>query len=82
MSNDRQQQQEGGRMKQYQVFESEGGYRFAGSIWAGGPVLDSSPWYETKAEANAASDAQRERDAQWLQEEMDRLGLAEADLCA
>ena len=67
-------------MKQYEVFASEGGYRYAGAIWAGGPILDSSPWFKSEAEAKDASDAQRERDAQWLADELDRLGLTEADL--
>jgi hypothetical protein len=67
-------------MKQYDVFASEGGYRYAGAIWAGGPVIDASPWFATADEAKSASDAQRKLDAQWLQEELDRLGLTEADL--
>lgn len=67
-------------MKQYEVFRSEGGYRYAGAICANGPILDSSPWFKTEKEAKAASDAQRARDKKWLQDEMERLGLTEDDL--
>lgn len=40
-------------MKQYDIFESEGGYRVAGDIHAGGPVMRLSPWRKTRREAEA-----------------------------
>ena len=42
-------------MKKYEVFASEGGYRFAGGVYAGGPVIESSPWFKTKAAATKAA---------------------------
>ncbi|HBS60896.1 MAG TPA: hypothetical protein DEA44_16740 [Firmicutes bacterium] len=41
-------------MKQGDIYKSEGGYRIAWVIWAGGPVISSSPWYSTFEEAQAA----------------------------
>lgn len=38
-------------MKVYDVFASEGGYRVCGAVWAGCPVIDSSPWFATREEA-------------------------------
>lgn len=40
-------------MKQYDIFESEGGYRVAGDIHAGGPVMSASPWRKTRRGAEA-----------------------------
>ena len=40
-------------MKQYDIFESEGGYRVAGDIHAGGPVMRLSPWRKTRRGAEA-----------------------------
>ena len=49
-------------MKLYEVFSSEGGYRFAGGIWAGFPIIDQSPWFATEEEARRAAKEQKERD--------------------
>ena len=42
-------------MTQYEVFKSEGGYRVAGEIVNGGPVMKKSPWYATKKSAICAA---------------------------
>jgi len=46
-------------MKQYDVFPSEGGWRYAGAIWAGGPIIDQSPWFASEKAARAASQRAR-----------------------
>lgn len=38
-------------MEKYEVFASEGGYRVALGIYGGNPIIDQSPWFETKEEA-------------------------------
>ena len=38
-------------MKKYEVFASEGGYRVALGIWGGNPIIDQSPWFKTREEA-------------------------------
>ena len=40
-------------MKQYDIFESEGGYRVAGALHAGWPVMRLSPWRKTRRGAEA-----------------------------
>ena len=67
-------------MKVYEIFKSEGGYRFAGAIWAGGPVVENSPWFARVADAKKAAEKQRETDKKWLSDELECLGLAECDL--
>lgn len=49
-------------MEIYDIFKSEGGYRVCGATWAGGPVIDSSPWFATMEEAEAHRDKMRRRD--------------------
>ena len=51
-------------MNKFDVFASEGGYRYAGAIHAGGPVMSCSPWFKMieDAEAKAAA-AEREEGA-------------------
>ena len=46
-------------IKQYDVFPSEGGWRYAGAMWAGGPIIDQSPWFATEKAARAASQKAR-----------------------
>lgn len=67
-------------MKKYEVFASEGGYRYAGEVWASGPVLNSSPWFSTVQEAQDSSDAQRARDEEWMKNELDRIGISASEL--
>lgn len=33
------------------VFRSEGGWRVCCGVWAGGPIIDQSPWFKTREEA-------------------------------
>ncbi len=40
-------------MKQYDIYKSDGGYRVACETCLGCPVTDSSPWFGTKAKAEA-----------------------------
>jgi hypothetical protein len=47
-------------MKRYDVFQSEGGYRYASGIWNGNPIMDSSLWFATKEEALAAAKKAKE----------------------
>ena len=47
-------------MKLFDVFPSEKGYRVAGKIVNGSPVIDRSPWFSTKAEAVAHANARME----------------------
>lgn len=49
-------------MKVYDVFRSEGGYRVCGAIWAGGPVIDSSPWFPTREEAEEGVQKMKQED--------------------
>ena len=49
-------------MKKYEVFRSEGGYRVAGEICNGGPVMKKSPWYATKKAATCVSSNMRRHD--------------------
>lgn len=42
-------------MQLYDVFASEGGYRVAGEIVNGGPVISKSKWYPSKRAAQCAS---------------------------
>lgn len=42
-------------MEKYEVFKSEGGYRVCGAVWNNSPVMDKSPWYETKDGAESAA---------------------------
>lgn len=44
-------------MKKYDIFASEGGYRLCLGVWNDGPILDSSPWFEEKDEAEKAKEA-------------------------
>lgn len=48
-------------MERYDIFKSEGGFRVCGGTWAGGPVIDSSPWYATLEEAEKGRDAMKAR---------------------
>lgn len=48
-------------MKKYEVFQSEGGYRVARQIVNGGPVMNQSPWYETKRAATCAANNFKKR---------------------
>ena len=41
-------------MNRLDIFKSEGGYRLALGIWGDGPIISQSPWYKTKAAAEAA----------------------------
>jgi len=41
-------------MKRLDIFKSEGGYRLALGIYNDCPVIDRSPWYETKDQAERA----------------------------
>ncbi|SPF51151.1 hypothetical protein SBF1_50035 [Candidatus Desulfosporosinus infrequens] len=41
-------------MKRLDIFKSEGGYRLALGIYNDSPVIDKSPWFETKEEAEKA----------------------------
>jgi len=53
-------------MKMYEVFKSEGGYRVAGDIYLDGPVIDSSPWRKTEAEAKKlAKKMKRRAEKEW-----------------
>ena len=38
-------------MERFDIFKSEGGYRLALGIYNDSPVIDKSPWFETKEEA-------------------------------
>ena len=49
-------------MKLYQVFASEGGYRFAGAIWDGRPILSCSPWFPTEELAQRAASEREQVD--------------------
>ena len=54
-------------MNRLDIFKSEGGYRLALGIWGDGPIISQSPWYKTKAAAEAAKKqiiAQEARQAQ------------------
>lgn len=66
-------------MKLYEVFASEGGYRYAGAIWADGPVIDQSPWFETKDEAEEAAEKARARGERLYDEQLARAGLTRAE---
>jgi len=33
------------------MFRSEGGWRVCGGVWNGGPIIDQSPWFATREEA-------------------------------
>ena len=35
------------------IFRSEGGWRVAHNVWAGGPDMRNSPWFATRVEAEA-----------------------------
>jgi hypothetical protein len=54
-------------MKQYDVFQSEGGYRYAGQVCNCGnpPVMSSSPWFETELEAKKASYRKQKEITDW-----------------
>ena len=47
----------GGRPKTHfavgDIFKSEGGWRVAHNVWAGGPDMRNSPWFATRDEAKA-----------------------------
>lgn len=58
-------------MKQYDVFESEGGFRVAGKVYLDMPVMSESPWYKHRSSANRAAKRMRERDEQWLYDHWD-----------
>lgn len=56
-------------MKQYDVFKSEGGYRYAGQVCNGGnPVMSSSPWFETEKEAKMAVYKKQKEITDWERE--------------
>ena len=38
-------------MRLFEIFKSEQGFRVAGKLVNGGPVLDKSPWFSTETEA-------------------------------
>lgn len=42
-------------MNKFDVFASEGGYRYAGAIHAGGPVMSCSPWFKMIEDAEEAA---------------------------
>lgn len=42
-------------MQLFDVFKSEGGFRVCGALWAGGPVISSSPWFATREQAEASA---------------------------
>lgn len=66
-------------MKVYDVFASEGGYRFAGSIWADGPVMDQSPWFETMEAAILAAEEKKADDAAEYLEKVQALGFTSVE---
>lgn len=41
-------------MQKFEIFRSEGGYRVCYGVHAGSPILDQSPWFATRAEAEDA----------------------------
>ena len=49
-------------MKKNEVFKSEGGYRVAGAVVNGGPVMKESPWYATKRAAQCAANNKKRAD--------------------
>lgn len=64
-------------MKQYEVFKSEGGYRYAGLTQNGNPIMNQSPWFATRKEAEKraekarlASSEQLASDLAWLSNEV------------
>lgn len=42
-------------MDKFEIFKSEGGWRYCGALWAGNPVIDQSPWFATRREAEKAA---------------------------
>lgn len=62
-------------MKRYQVFASEGGYRFAGAIWAGGPIIDRSPWFPSREAAQKAAKKAKAKEAARVKSERQQLGI-------
>ena len=63
-------------MKLYDIFKSEGGFRFAGALWVGNPIISSCPWFAKKEDAvNAARMKKIEAHDNWANEEMERLGI-------
>lgn len=48
-------------MKLFEIFPSEGGYRVAGEIVNGGPVMNKSKWYATKRAAQCAANNMKRR---------------------
>lgn len=42
-------------MNEYDIFKSEGGYRVCGATCCDGPVIDASPWFKTRQEAEQAA---------------------------
>lgn len=41
-------------MNRLNIFSSEGGYRLCLATWGNNPIIKESPWYPTKAAAEAA----------------------------
>ena len=62
-------------MKLYEIFKSEGGYRFAGALWADDPILSSCPWFAKKEQATRAAKQCVAANDYWASEEMERLGI-------
>ena len=67
-------------MEKFDVFASEGGYRYAGRIYLESPVIDQSPWFTTKAKAEKAAKAANKAEQQRCINDMASLGITEADL--
>ena len=55
-------------MKRLDIFKSEGGYRLALAVYLDSPVLDYSPWFQTKEEAELAREncMYKEERQQWI----------------
>lgn len=64
-------------MKVYDIFASECGYRVCGAVWAGGPVIDSSPWFSTREEAEACVQKMKQEDFERDAEEIAFYGAPE-----
>ena len=62
-------------MEAYEIFKSEGGFRFAGETYAGGPVIDKSPWFPTKKAAEKAAIKARAKEQDWIAQEKARIGI-------
>ena len=67
-------------MEKFDVFASEGGYRYAGSVYLGGPVINQSPWFKTKGAAEKAAKYAKNASKMAAEQTMLDLGITEDDL--